>query len=83
MRIISQNGNNDFQYERFCLSITLDNKIVATKGLCASPETILNSIVAKYTTRKKADKAMEMLHAAYRKHGRKVWQFPADDKVEE
>lgn len=83
MRIISQRGGSDFQYERFCLSITSDNKIVATKGLCASPNTILNSIVAEYSTRNKADKAMEMLHAAYCEHGRKVWQFPADDKVEE
>lgn len=61
MRILSQDGRIDLPYEKFSLSITQDNCIVATRDVVASMEEILIGVIAKYSTEEKAKKAMEML----------------------
>lgn len=65
MRVISQDGMQDIQYEKFVFSITKDNRIVATIGCTAPPAELYISSVAKYSTQEKAMKAMEMLRSAY------------------
>lgn len=60
MRIISQDGNKDFPYER-CTVWILDNKIISSP--VGEPET--DSRMATYSTMEKAEKAMQMLHEAY------------------
>lgn len=68
MRIISQDGTIDFPYENFSLSIAQNNCIVATRDVVARPNEILIRVVAKYSTKAKARKAMEMLHEVYINH---------------
>lgn len=65
MRVISQNGMQDIPYEKFVFSITKDNRIVATIGCTAPTTEMYMSTIAKYSTREKAMKAMEMLRSAY------------------
>lgn len=65
MRIISQDGLREFEYENFCLSISLDNSIVATKRLAETPEVAVHSSVASYESREKVLKALDLLHTAY------------------
>lgn len=65
MRVISQDGMQDIPYEKFVFSITKDNRVVATIGCTASPSEIYMSSVAKYSTKEKAMKAMEMLREKY------------------
>ncbi len=65
MRIISQNGVIDVPYENFVFSITEDNCIVSTRDSVARPSEIVKGIMAKYSTRKKSEKAMQLLHEAY------------------
>lgn len=65
MRVISQDGMQDIPYEKFVFSITKDNRIVATIGCTAPPTEMYMSTIAKYSTREKAMKAMEMLRSAY------------------
>lgn len=65
MRIISQDGMIDIPYKKFVFSITKDNRIVATIGCTAPPTEMYMSTIAKYSTREKAMKAMEMLRSAY------------------
>lgn len=91
MRVISQDGTDDIPYENFTISITVDNCIIASKNLAASPQELFCGRIAEYSSREKALKAMEMLRKAwlgesvefengfYRKNC--VFQFPADDEV--
>lgn len=65
MRIISQNGNVDLPYEKFVLGITKDNKIACCRECVAPPYEIYNGIIAEYSSKEKALKAMEMLREAY------------------
>lgn len=65
MRVISQDGMQDIPYKKFVFSITKDNRIVATIGCTAPPTEMYMSTIAKYSTREKAMKAMEMLRSAY------------------
>lgn len=65
MRIISQNGNVDLSYEKFVLGITKDNKIACCRECVAPPYEIYNGIIAEYSSKEKALKAMEMLREAY------------------
>ena len=60
MRIISQDGNIDFPYERCTVWIS-DNEIIASP--VGEPET--NGRMATYSTPEKAEKAMQKLHEAY------------------
>lgn len=65
MRVISQDGCSDIPYEDFVFGITKDNYIIATRDTIASPSEIVYGVVAKYFTKEKAEKAMEMLRDAY------------------
>lgn len=65
MRVISQDGMQDIQYEKFVFSITKENMIVATIGCAATPTEIYMSSVAQYSTQEKAMKAMEMLREKF------------------
>lgn len=65
MRIISQNGNVDLPYEKFVLGITKDNKIACCRECVAPPYEIYNGIIAEYSSKEKALKAMEMLREQY------------------
>lgn len=61
MRIISQNGNVDLPYEKFVFGITKDNKIACCRECVAPPYEIYNGIIAEYSSKEKALKAVEML----------------------
>lgn len=70
MRIISQDGMVDFPYENIAISTGHrgDNKefyIFANFVNCAEQKP---QILARYSTEKKAEKAMEMLHEEYGRH---------------
>ena len=65
MRVISQDGSIDIPYENFVFGITRDNYIIATRDSIARPSEIVHGVVAKYSTKEKAEKAMGMLHDAY------------------
>ena len=65
MRIISQDGTIDIPYENFVFGITKDNFIVAIRDTIARPSEVCQGIVAEYSSKEKAQKAMEMLRTAY------------------
>ena len=65
MRVISQTGTTDIRYENFAFGITSDNCIVASRNLVASPQELLCGKMAKYSSKEKALKAMEILREAY------------------
>ena len=60
MRLISQNGAIDVPYEMSAIRND-DNLII----LCMAGETGKGSVIARYSTCKKAQKAMQMLRTAY------------------
>lgn len=68
MRVISQDRTIDIPYENFVFSI-LNNGggygIVAVKNVAEPPELFMNSLIATYSTKEKAVKAMEMLREVY------------------
>ena len=74
MRIISQNGAIDVPYEMS--SIRNDDGLII---LYMIGETEKGSVIATYSTSKKAQKAMEMLHEAYACE--RYFQFPSDEDV--
>ena len=92
MRIISQNGITDIPYDLYGvrqLKSDLSKIIAFTNG-----DEFL--IMAEYSTEAKAKKAMEMLHNEYMQYATaksedywfafdypKVFQFPADENVED
>lgn len=96
MRVISQDGMMDIQYENFSLGITGGNHITAIRDIVASPRVIADGILAKYSSKEKALKAMELLRESYLKFAHatnddsfytffdnpKIFRFPADDEVE-
>ena len=65
MRVISQDGMTDIQYENFVFGITIDNCIVASRNLAASPQELLCGKMAEYSSKEKALKAVEMLRDRY------------------
>ena len=91
MRIISQNGAIDVPYEMS--AIRNDDKLII---LCMAGETGKGSVIARYSTSEKAEKAMEMLREEYKDYAKatnksnfftmfdypKVFQFPQDEDVE-
>lgn len=91
MRVISQDGTIDVPYENFVFGITLDNYISAVMDTAVRPTEVMNGIMAKYSSREKALKAMELLREAWLAesvefengfyHKNCVFQFPADDEV--
>lgn len=96
MRVISQDGTIDVPYENFVFGITLDNYISAVMDTAVRPTEVVNGIMAKYSSREKALKVMELLRETYLKFAHatnddsfytffdnpKVFLFPADDEVE-
>lgn len=93
MRIISQNGEVDFPYEQFVVAIdaTTKTSILAFPASVAD-DTYFN--LAEYSTKEKAEKAMEELRAEYGGYrvasGKtfysafdypKVFRFPQDSEV--
>lgn len=65
MRVISQNGTIDVPYENFVFGITLDNYISAVMDTAVRPTEVVNGIMAKYSSREKALKVMELLRETY------------------
>ena len=65
MRVISQDGTMDVPYENFVFGITLDNYISAVMNTAVRPTEVVNEIMAKYFSREKALKAMELLRETY------------------
>lgn len=65
MRVISQDGTIDVPYENFVFGITLDNYISAVMDTAVRPTEVVNGIMAKYSSREKALKAMELLRETY------------------
>lgn len=62
MRIISQNGRVDLPYEQISISIDYDDEM-AILAYAVSSGTIWE--LAEYSTKEKAEKAMEMLRETY------------------
>lgn len=95
MRVISQDGTIDVPYENFVFGITLDNYISAVMDTAVRPTEVVNGIMAKYSSREKALKVMELLREAYLKFAHatnndsfyaffdnpKIFRFPADNEV--
>ena len=65
MRVISQGGEIDVPYELFVFGITIDNCVTAIRDSVVRPYECTNGFMAKYSTKEKAIKAMEMLREAY------------------
>lgn len=65
MRVISQDGTMDVPYENFVFGITLDNHISAVMNTAVRPTEVVNGIIAKYSSREKALKVMELLRETY------------------
>lgn len=65
MRLISQDGTIDVPYERFVISVNMQNKgeIIAWTGNHISDDECI--VMAVYSSFAKAKKAMEMLQTAY------------------
>ena len=63
MRLISQNGAIDVPYEMS--AIRNDDGLII---LCVVGETGKGSVIARYSTSEKAEKAMEMLRKEYCEH---------------
>lgn len=97
MRIISQDGTIDVPYERFVISVNMQNQgeIIAWTGNHISDDECI--VMAVYSSYAKAQKAMEMLHDKHKDYARatnksnfytmfdypKVFQFPKDEDLEE
>lgn len=88
MRIVSQNGNYDFPYER-CTLWVINNRIIATP--IGEPET--DAVMAEYSSNEKTKNAVQKLRDAYVgiwaiEHGigtptddiSMVFKFPSDDE---
>ena len=68
MRVISQNGTIDVPYERFIISVNMQeqSEIIAWTGNHISDDECI--VMASYSSKEKAEKAMEMLREEYGKH---------------
>lgn len=86
MRLISQDGSIDLPYEQVVVTINADDK----KTIIACPVNVADETywnMAKYSTKAKAAKAMEMLRTEYDTPSSggdylMVWQFPKDSLVD-
>ena len=86
MRDISQDGTLDFPYENSIVFIDTRAKEATFVRMQAIGDNE-TSITAKYSTKEKAKKAMEMLREEYQKYASqnymKVFQFPAEEELEQ
>lgn len=65
MRVISQNGMIDVPYEMVCIGLRFDDSRIIAAW---SPSSVADDYcmdMAGYSSRAKAERAMEMLHEAY------------------
>lgn len=78
MRLISQTGDIDIPYENTVLSVA-GNLIFAYVPIVSEKGTV----IASYSTKKKSEKVMEMLHNTYDEFttANIVFQFPKDDEL--
>lgn len=96
MRIISQNGRVDLPYEQIAIAIDYDYKMtIIAYAVNSDDDTIWK--LAEYSTKEKAEKAMEMLRTEYGNYQQaidrngqlltysfnypKVFRFPQDSGV--
>lgn len=67
MRIISQDGRFDFPYEFVAISVNnIHQEQVIAKPIAST--TKLYCVMGEYSTKEKAEKAMEMLRTEYERH---------------
>lgn len=85
MRIISQDKEFDLPYEETTIQV-LTNRTVAAFPL-ADLESNAFIVMAKYSTKEKAIKAMEMCREYYDsiffEPNSEIFQFPAEEEVED
>lgn len=98
MRIISQNGEIDVPYDCFSLTIATGKyeDVEVASIYCHNLSSPKGTKLAEYSSKEKAEKAMEMLHEKYKDYSiatnrsnvfkmfdyPKVFQFPKDEDVE-
>lgn len=88
MIIISQDGTLDIPYEQVIIQRFNGEIYFLNKNLIGVEKLCNDMVVAKYSTKGKAEKVMEMLREQYKKYvGASVniyacFQFPNDDKIE-
>lgn len=73
MRIVSQSGNTDLNYDKCDITIT--------DGFIEARTHIQEYLMAKYSSEAKAKKVMKILHDLYAS-GCKSVQFPKNEDVE-
>lgn len=78
MRLISQTGDLDIPYENTVLSVA-GNLIFAYVPIVGEKGTV----IASYSTKKKTEKVMEMLHNTYAEFTTAsiMFRFPKDDEI--
>ena len=76
MRIISQNGMIDVPYEMTAFRNSEGMILMNMAG-----ETGRGSVMARYSSTEKADKAMGECRRCYSCFNAKVFQFPADEEI--
>ena len=80
MRVISQDGTMDFPYENSVVFI--NPRDMSTVRIAAIGENG-DGMIAKYSTGKRALKAMEVLRNEFAEHGESgFFQFPQGDEME-
>lgn len=67
MRVISQDGTIDIPYDLFLLSISCGRyrDVEYATIYCCNSFTPARTMLAEYSSKKKAERAMKMLHKAY------------------
>ena len=96
MRVISQNGTIDVPYEQVIIQQYKEKIYFLNKNLIGVAQLVDDMEIASYSTETKAQNAMEMLRNEYMQYATaksedywfacdypKVFQFPADEDVEE
>lgn len=95
MRIISQDGVHDFNYDLVSIHIESDGFYQEDVHVYVADGKAMTD-VAHYSSEEKADRALDMLHEAYMSIKRQiektglvhytvlpaVWMFPLDDDLE-
>ena len=96
MRIISQDGTIDIPYEQCVIQRFNDSIYFLNENLTGAEGFAGDMKIASYSSKEKAEKAMEMLREKYKDYARatnnsnfftmfdypKVFQFPQDEDVE-
>lgn len=95
MRVISQDGADDFLYVNLVFYVTDDGKIKVTEEPVFKLDDESCKMIAKYSSKEKAMKAMEILRERYLEfanstnmkdvyeflNNQKTFRFPPDDEV--